>query len=184
MTATDEILARRAGLGDGDAFAVLVDRHGPALLRYARRLLDVPAEAEDCVQDVLVDAWKGLPGFRYEASVKTWLFTLLRHRVSQRARRVPASGSLPHVDVDEVAERLADLRADPARSNEGRALVAALDEALRLLPSRQRAAWILTEVEQLSYAETARVLATSPTAVRGLLERGRRTLATALADWR
>ncbi|WP_432513217.1 RNA polymerase sigma factor [Kineococcus sp. SYSU DK001] len=180
----DDVLARRAGLGDREAFAAIVDRHGPALARYAGRLLDDRDQVDDCLQDTFLAAWRGLPGFRGDASLRTWLFTLARHAAFARLRRWPASGSRPFVPVEEVVDQLRDLRADPERTSVESALRQALDVALRLLPPRQRTAWLLREVEDLSYAEIATVLGTSTAAVRGLLERARTTLSDALEEWR
>ncbi|PRY10502.1 RNA polymerase sigma factor [Kineococcus rhizosphaerae] len=181
--AGDAVLARRAGLGDREAFAVLVDRHGPALLRYCRTLLR-GGDAEDCLQDTLLAAWRGLATFRGEAAVRTWLFTLARHAAFARLRRWPVSGSRPPVQLEDVQDRLRDLRADPERSGVESALREALEVALDLLPPRQRTAWLLREVEDLGYDEIAEVLGTTPTAVRGLLERARTTLARSLEEWR
>ncbi|NAZ75286.1 sigma-70 family RNA polymerase sigma factor [Kineococcus sp. T13] len=181
---TDEVLARRAALGDRDAFGVLVDRHGPALYRYAVRLLDERGQADDCLQDALLAAWRGLPSFRGDASVRTWLFTIVRHEVHARSRRRAGPGGAAPVDAEEVLERIRDVRQDPERTSVQAALREALDLALRLLPPRQRSAWLLREVEELSYEEIAQVLGTTSTAVRGLLERARTTLAATLEDWR
>ena len=181
---SDEVLARRAGLGDRDAFTAIVDRYGPALYRYATRLLDSPTDAQDTVQEALIGAWQGLGGFRGDASLRTWLFTLVRRKAYPRLTRFPASGSRPHLPVDEVADTLADRHGDPAAVHSSTALLAALDAALRMLPERQRSAWILRQVEELTYAQIASVLAVSPDAVRGLLERARTSLAITLKEWR
>lgn len=183
----DEVLTRRAALGDKAAFAELMGRLGPGLYRYLLRLLDDRGDADDCVQETLLAAWKGLPGFRGESSVRTWLFVLGRHEaqdVLRRRARVPASGSVPVVDVHEAAADLRDLRADPEGDTISVGLLAALDASLLLLPERQRSVWILREVEDLSYAEIAEVVQTTPAAVRGLLQRARTTIATTLEDWR
>ncbi|MEZ0493868.1 RNA polymerase sigma factor [Kineococcus sp. TBRC 1896] len=180
----DDVLARRAALGDRDAFALIVDRHGPALLRYTGNLLRRGDQAEDCVQDTFLAAWRGLPSFRGDSSLRTWLFTLARHAAFARLRRFPAGGSRPFVPVEEVQDRLRDLREDPERSSVENALREALELALQLLPPRQRTAWLMREVEGMSYEEVASVLGTTTTAVRGLLERSRTTLATTLEEWR
>jgi RNA polymerase sigma-70 factor (ECF subfamily) len=180
----DEILTRRAALGDKRAFAAIVARHGPALYRYAYRLLDDPSGIEDILQETFFDAWKGLPRFRGDSSLRTWLFTLTRHRVHARRPRFPASGSRPHLDLDETLDKIPAPHADPAQHNIDASLLLALDAALRLLPARQRSAWILKEIEDLSYAEIATVLAVTPDSVRGLLERSRATLAQTMKEWR
>ena len=180
----DHALARRAGLGDRDAFALIVTRHGPALYRFVSRLLDEPADVEDTLQETFLDAWRGLSGFRGDASLQTWLFTLARRRAQTHFKRLPASGSRPHVDVTDVTDQLPARNADPADVHRQQDLLAALDAALRMLPPRQRSVWILREVEDFTYADIATVMAVSTTAVRGLLERARTTLAITMKEWR
>ena len=76
--------------------------------------------------------------------------------------RFAASGSRPHVDIDDALNQVPAPHADPAQHNIDSSLLRALDAALRLLPARQRSAWILKEIEDLSYAEIATVLAVTP----------------------
>jgi len=181
-TEDDPTLAALAAMGDRDAFAELVERHGPSLYRYAARLLDDRSQSDDCVQETFLAAWRGLRKFRGDSSVRTWLFTICRHEVFRRSRRTNDDVVLD-LEAEEVRDQIRDLRSDPARSSEESALRQALDLALRLLPPRQRSAWILREVEELSYEEIAEVLGTTSTAVRGLLERARTALASTLEGW-
>jgi RNA polymerase sigma-70 factor, ECF subfamily len=180
----DEVLTRRAALGDKEAFAAIVARHGPALYRYAYRLLDDPSGIEDVLQDTCLDAWRGLPRFRGDSSLRTWLFTLTRHRVHTLRPRFPTSGRPSHVDIDDALNQVPASHADPAQHNIDSSLLRALDAALGLLPARQRSAWILKEIEDLSYAEIATVLAVTSDSVRGLLERARASLAHSMKEWR
>jgi len=184
----DEVLARQAGLGDRKAFTQLVARHGPSLYRYTFRLLRHHADAEDCVQDVVLSAWQGLPDFRGDSSVRTWLFVLARHEAQKHLRRnrpfFPASGSRPVLDLDEVTQELRDLHTDTAVDAVEAALLTALDAVLLLLPERQRSVWILREFEGLSYAEIATVVGITPAAVQGLLHRARTAVATTMHEWR
>jgi RNA polymerase sigma-70 factor (ECF subfamily) len=161
-----------------------VARYGPALYRYTYRLLDNSSDVEDTLQETFLDAWKGLPGFRGDASLQTWLFAIARRRTYGHYKRFPASASRPHVDVGEVVDRLPARNGDPARLQLEHGLLAALDVALRMLPPRQRSVWILKEVEDFTYAQIATVMATTTDAVRGLLERARTTLAIILKEWR
>ncbi|MBF5082929.1 RNA polymerase sigma factor [Quadrisphaera sp. INWT6] len=179
----DDVLARRAGLGDRLAFTELVDRHGPALHRYASRMLDDPSETADCLQDAMADAWRGLSGFGGRSSVRTWMFTLVTHAVRRHQSRQLKRTAAP-VDDEVLARRATGPGQDPARVVEMQGFVEALDAALRQLPEGQRSAWILKEVEGLSYAEVAEVGRTTPDVVRGRLSRARATLTTLLEDWR
>ncbi|MGC4942293.1 RNA polymerase sigma factor [Kribbella sp. DT2] len=173
---SDDSLRRAAALGDTDAFAEILDRHGPAMFRYARRLLNDHGDAEEVVQDAFVAAWKALPDFRGDSSLRTWLFTITGRKavdVLRKKRPTP---------IEDVL--LADVPAANADPAEGAGLLQALDAALAQLPYLQRAAWLLREVEQLSYAEIATALNTTPTVVRGQLARGRTALQERLEEWR
>ncbi|MFF3064977.1 RNA polymerase sigma factor [Oerskovia sp. NPDC057915] len=175
---SDLSLARRAALRDREAFTELVDRHGPALYRYVLRMVHDPEVAADCLQDTLVAAWTGFPGFRGESTPRTWLFgiaTRQAYRHRGRAARLPVA--LPD-ELVESASRPPDQDAVDA------ALVEALDIALLGLPPLQRSCWLLREVEGLHYAEIADILGTTRDTVRGMLHRARATLAERMEGWR
>ncbi|MBE7701036.1 RNA polymerase sigma factor [Oerskovia sp. Sa1BUA8] len=175
---SDVALARRAALRDPEAFTVLVDRHGPALYRYVRRMVLDPEVAADCVQDTLVAAWTGIPDFRGESTPRTWLFGIAtRQAYRHRTRAARQPDPLPEDLVETVAR-------PPDQGAVDAALVAALDIALLDLPPLQRSCWLLREVEGLHYAEIAEILGTSHDVVRGLLHRARAHLAAAMEGWR
>lgn len=175
----DSELIRRARLGDKDAFADLVVRHGPAMYRYARRMLRDDGAAQDCVQEALVAAWLSADRFRGDAAVRTWLFGILtntvRHRIRDESRH-PVRPLPQEVDLPGGG--------DPITSVQARDLHDALDIALQDLPAMQRACWMLVEVEQMSYADIARVQTTTVDGVRGAVHRARVTLARRLGPWR
>lgn len=179
--APDAVLARRAGLGDRDAFTAIVLRHGPATFRYAMHMLDGNLQdAEDALQNAWTNVWLHLDDFRGDARLRTWLFTVTAHEVlALRRRRRPQL-----LDDDLVAATPADESLEPEHRAAERELHESLSLALSELPWRQRASWILRELDGLSYEEIATVLNTSPTVVRGQLHRARRTLATRMAQWR
>jgi RNA polymerase sigma-70 factor (ECF subfamily) len=175
-------------LGEKDAFAQLVRRHGPALYRFVFRLLGDPSDAQDCTQEALFAAWKGVASFRGGSSFRTWLLVLGRNeaRKSQQRNRppFPQSGSRASLDFDEVTAQLRDLHVGPEGDTLETGLLVALDAALLQLPERQRAVWILREIEDLSHAEIGSVLGASPTVVRGLLQRARAAIAATMEEWR
>lgn len=177
---SEAALLRAARLGDQTAYEGLVDLHGPAMLRYARRLMGGDDGAKDVVQEAFVSAWKDLERFEGRSSVRTWLFRIVHRRAvdAQRVRRpVPVDDpmisrlSLPAPD-DPLAEVL---RGE---------LLAALQVALSELPGPQRGVWLLREVEGLSYDEIADVMQLPVGSVRGHLHRGRRALAERMETWR
>lgn len=179
--ASDPALVRAARLGDEAAFGEIVDRHGPAMLRYARRLVGgSEADAAEAVQEAFISAWKGLDGFRGDSALRTWLFRLVHRRAVdlQRHRR-------PTPIDDELLSRMVRVAEDnPLQDVMDSELLEALQRALEELPWNQRSVWLLREVEGLGYDEIAQALNISVGSVRGLLHRGRRQLAERMARWR
>jgi RNA polymerase sigma-70 factor, ECF subfamily len=176
----DLVLAHAAALGDRDAFELIVRRHGPGMLRYARRVLHDPGDAEEAVQDAFVAAWRSMDGYRGDSTLRTWLFGLTAHKAVDLSRRRRP----PPVDAWLLDACVAGPVSDPCQHASTSDLARALDRALLLLPYRQRACWLLVELEGLSQAEVAQVLRIGPGAVRGQLFRGRRALEERLAQWR
>lgn len=178
---TDQVLARRAALGDRSAYAEIFHRHAAGMYRYALRMLDGDhGDAEEVVQEAMTKAWLHLPEFRGDSALRTWLFAITAAEVrSARRRRRPVP--VDHRLLDVLDEDDKDATHEDAAHTE---LWSALDLALGELPWRQRASWLLREIEQLSYEEIAQILNTSTTVVRGQLHRARRQLAVRMAQWR
>ena len=177
---SDGALLRAARLGDTDAFGAVVERHGPGMRRYARFILGDEDDAADATQEALVSAWRGLGTFRGASSLRTWLFTLVSRRAAdlQRRRRpVP----VPEEQLEQRLPTVPDAASGSALEAD---LVEALRSALQDLPWRQRACWVLRELEGLSYDEIAATVGVTSGQVRGYLQRGRATLAERMEPWR
>jgi len=84
-------LLDRARAGDEAAFGQLVAAHRRELLAHGYRMLGSPQDAEDAVQESLLAAWRGLPGFAGRSSLRTWLYRICTNaclRVAERRRRL------------------------------------------------------------------------------------------------
>ncbi|UOD82894.1 RNA polymerase sigma factor [Paenarthrobacter ureafaciens] len=179
----DALLAGRAADGDTAAFEALARRHGPLMRATARRLTGTLADADDVVQESLMQAWKQLDNLRDPAAVKSWLLRIVGTRSIDHLRK-----RRNHVALDE-AETLADAPSDPRiQDPESTAVnasrVDALKSALQRLPEEQRRCWVLKEFNDLSYEEIALTLNISPDSVRGRLARARTALARTMEEWR
>lgn len=82
----DKYLLDQVRRGDGEGWTALVGRYQGRLLAFARGRLRQPADAEDIVQDTFFHFLKGLPAFREDASVETYLFTILRRKLVDHFR--------------------------------------------------------------------------------------------------
>ena len=173
-----------------------LELHRAALTGHCYRMLGSAFDAEDAVQEAMVRAWKGLNRFDGRASLKTWLYRIATNvcldALSSKARRARPIEEGPMGTVDDELETrprthwlepMPDARflpsdADPfetvaLRQSTRLAFVAALQH----LPSRQRAALLLSEVLGWSAQEVAESLEMSVAAVNSALQRARATLA-------
>jgi RNA polymerase sigma-70 factor (ECF subfamily) len=181
-TARDPLESRRVELardGDEDAFAALVRTHQDQLYRVALRMTGDPSDAQDVVQETLLQAWQHLPGFRGESGFSTWVTRILINRCHNvhRARRpvdpLPeeSAAGMPHSPA-------ADTLAVTAQSRD------AVRRALLELPLDQRAPLVLTTFAGYTFAETGRILGVSEGTAKVRAHRARRGLATLLQEWR
>jgi RNA polymerase sigma-70 factor, ECF subfamily len=166
----DADLLQRLQAGDRVAFATLVDRHLPALQRFALRLLGNLAEAEDVSQETFLRAWERAGQWREGgARYATWLhqiaLNLCRDRL--RARR-------PEAAVD--SEALPDPAPRPEQNLAEDQRGQALREAIAALPERQREALLLFHYQELNQQQAAAALEVSEDALESLLARARRSL--------
>jgi RNA polymerase sigma-70 factor (ECF subfamily) len=146
---TDDLLVRRALDGDARAFTALVDRHSPACLRFAARMLGDAEDAEDAVQETFVRAYRALHRYESRDTFRAWLFAILVNRCRTAAfRRGRRRRRFVH---DEPALDAAYVDPDAAASE----IRFELELALEALEPAQREAFLLRHVEQLSYEEMA-----------------------------
>jgi len=169
------------GRTEGDAFAAEALSHLDSLYGTAVRLTRNAADAEDLVQDTYLKAFRSESQFARGTNLKAWLFTIL-HNTYRNMRR--HDGRNP-VDVDsEIVEQAAgDSSRDfsPEQLLTRASLDADLQAALDDLPDAFRQAVWLRDVEELTYAEIARVLDVPMGTVMSRISRGRRSLFERLA---
>ena len=147
----DDALVVRAVEGDVGAFEGLVRRHQRPIYALCLRMLDGATEAaEDAVQAVFLTAWRRLPERPGDVAVAVWLHRIAVRRCLRVLRRERATGA-----------------GDPS----------ALSRCVGRLPPRQRACWLLREVQGLSGAEIAYVLDLPEESVRANIVRARVRLA-------
>jgi RNA polymerase sigma-70 factor (ECF subfamily) len=193
----DAELLRALRTGDEGAFAALVDRYGPSLLRVAMLFVPSRAVAEEVVQETWLAVLTGLERFEGRSSLKTWLFRILTNKAKTRGQRegrtLPFSSLAPDgdddgtaVDVDRFA-RGGAWAAPPRGVPEERLLAAEararIEAAIADLPSNQRAVITLRDVEGLSAEEACNVLGVSETNQRVLLHRARAKVRAAFEEY-
>ena len=192
--AEEKALLKRASEGDQGAFGELVGPYRAELRAHCYRMLGSLHDAEDALQDALLRAWRGLPGFEARGSVRSWLYTIAsnaalditRHR---SRRELPASfGPAAEMGTEVEAavrdpvwlEPYPDLwlsgaagSSPEARYEQRESVELAFLVALQRLPPRQRAVLLLRDVIGFSVAEISSQLGTTVPAVNSALQRAR-----------
>ena len=188
LSTDDAELLARLRTGDDTAYEALVRTYSPRLLAVARRIVGNDEEARDVIQDAFLNAFRSLRNFHGEARLSTWLHrivvnsALMKLRTRKRKPEESIEPLLPSFLADgHYAEKFSAWgeQADAALSrNETQALVRQhIDE----LPESFRTVLVLRDIEGLDTEETARVLDTTPNAVKIRLHRARAALRTLLA---
>ncbi len=165
-----------ASLVDLGAFGELIRRHQDFVYGAALRIVRNPVIAQDIAQEAFVRAHRGVPGFRHQAQVRSWLYrisTNLALNAVQRRREFPTE-----VLPDRPSPH------DPAADAVNHVMGEELDEAIAGLPNKLREPLVLREFDGLSYQEISDVLGVPLNTVRTRILRARRTLRDKMEEWR
>lgn len=168
---SEEALLARAAGGDPEAVRALLDRHAPAVYGFIyARVGGHEQQAEDLLQETLMEAVRSARTFRGEAALTTWLCAIARRRLArhyeaERRRELAASGlaavGAPEEDLDR--------REDVVR-------------ALGTLPALHRQVLVLKYLDGLSVAEIAAEVGRTRVQVQSLLQRSREAFRRAMED--
>jgi RNA polymerase sigma-70 factor (ECF subfamily) len=164
--------------GDAGAWAAFEEEvlpHADRMFRLAMWLERNRADAEDAVQDTLIQALKSFHRFQPGTNCRAWLFTILRRVVSNR-RRARGRSILVNDADDQIAETVPFVPPVPQHLTDELVL-----GALRRLPETFQEIVLLCDVEDFSYKEAAEVLAVPIGTVMSRLHRGRARLRAELA---
>jgi RNA polymerase sigma-70 factor (ECF subfamily) len=161
----------------------------PEILAFFRRHGLSAEQAEDRTQEVLVKVLRGLPSFRGQAALKTWVYQIaanvFRDLLRRRRRSSEVTWSDAFADSQDPQRgqepAAADPGDDPETAAERRQLQAAVQEVVARLPDQQRVAMTL-QLAGYPPREIAAVMGKSATSVRMLLSRARSALKQPLAQ--
>jgi RNA polymerase sigma-70 factor, ECF subfamily len=194
-------LLERARGGDEEAFAELVRRHSPSMLRVAQMYVPSRAVAEEVVQEAWLGVLRGLERFEGRSTFRTWLFRILVNRAKTRGirerRSVPfaslggddADSGEPAVDPALFAQNGSwgapprRWEGEPEAALRSKEVLRIAREAIDKLPEKQRAVITMRDLEGLGSDEVRNVLDLSETNQRVLLHRARAKVRQALDDW-
>ena len=171
------MVKQAASRDDSDAWAAFegeVYPHADRLFRLAMWFVRNRADAEDVVQDTMMQALKSFHRFQPGTNCRAWLTTILQHIVSNRRRAKGRSIVVSDPD-DRIAQAVPFVPPVPQDLSDELVL-----SSLRRLPTAFQEVILLCDIEDLSYKEAAEALAIPIGTVMSRLHRGRAQLRSEL----
>jgi RNA polymerase sigma-70 factor (ECF subfamily) len=184
----DAALVEGLKAGDEAVFETIVRAYGGRLLAVARRMLHNEEDARDAVQEAFINAFRKRDTFKGDAQISTWLHSivvntaLMKLRTRRRKPEEPIENYLPRFLPDGHHTEAFPSWTEPADVALSRKETATMvRQAIEDLPETYRTVVLLRDIEGLSTEETAKIVNTTPNAVKIRLHRGRLALRTLIA---
>jgi RNA polymerase sigma-70 factor (ECF subfamily) len=171
----DHLTIRRAIEGDERAMRLLWEEHAPHVDAVVRRLVGTDIDlAADIAQEVWIQIFRALPGYRGESQFSTWAHRIAVNRTLNALRR---TRRLAKVETD-IEEDSASVEPEDVE----RSFVAAsIDEALKRLPTGARTVFVMHDIEGYTHEEIAEELGITSGGSKSQLFKARAKLRTLLA---
>ena len=168
----EHALVERCRTGDDAAFTELVDRYKDLVFAMVYRMARDRTRADDLAQDVFLKIYRGLPYFRGEARLSTWIYRIVANVCSQeRSRRAPdvslepARPGAPRIDRGGPDAAFGDLE-----------LRDRLDKAIAQLPDNYRMLIAAHYLDGIQYEALAETLGVPLGTIKTHLHRAKRRL--------
>lgn len=156
--------------GDMVSFNALVNRYKNRLFNVLVRMLDSAEAAEDILQETFLRVHQHKMSFDFRFAVSTWVYTIALNLARNELRR---RKRVQFLDIADFSNRL---KAPEEKVDNSSKLSAILDKAVRKLPEKYRQAFVLRDIDQMSYEEIAQILAVPLGTVKSRVNRARNML--------
>lgn len=164
----EQLLVLRCQTGSEEAFAELVGRYAPRLRYYLRKLIGRAEDAEDALQEVWADVYRGLGRLENVASFAPWVYRIARDRAYRqwRRKRVPTV-PLDNAELPEADDAEASFGPDDSRR---------VNVALEQISAEHREVLLLRFIEGMSADQIGEVIGCPAGTVRSRLHYAKRCL--------
>jgi len=189
VNAEESLFVLRLKANEDAAYDELVRGYHASIFHVAYRMLGDAAEASDVVQEIFLQVFRNIGGFKGEAALKTWIFKIAFSEILNRLRSWKRRYRYATVSLDDnpSAKRngynspyVADSKPTPEEVLESKEQETAIQRALSKLSSDHRSIIVLRDIEGFSYSEIADVLGISIGTVKSRIARARADLKKSL----
>jgi RNA polymerase sigma-70 factor (ECF subfamily) len=178
---SDREIVEQATAGDTRAFQILVERHQSFVYNLAYRFVHNVSDAEDIVQEAFIRLWKNLSRYRHEVKLTTWLYKIvtnlcldfLKSGYNKHVRRM--EGLADHTTMKSEWETDQPILADEAR--------VALVKMTAALTPKQKAVFVLRDMEDLTTDEICDILSMSSGNVKSNLYYARKKISEMMVKY-
>lgn len=164
--ASDELLARKAQLGDRDAFYALYDRYLQRVYNRVKSKVP-PQDVEDVTQEIFIAVVRSLDGYEQRARFNTWLYTIVNRQIAEFYRRRNRSDRGHGVELD--SDGAPELPSTAENEQADHRLT--IQNALNSLPDHYQEIILMRFADGLTFAEIAERREQSLEAVKSLYRR-------------
>jgi len=151
-TDNDQLLIRATASGSEIAFGEIYRRYHHPIYNYLLRITQDEAGADDILQEVFLAVWQGASRFKYQSSVKTWIYRIAYKQSISWLRKHPRKTS--RIELEEII----DLGQSPEETAIATIQNTQLKKAMAALAPKHRAVLELAFIEEMSYSEIADIL--------------------------
>ena len=160
---TDREIIRLYNSGRGEeAFKGIVETYSERLYWHVRRFLCSHEDTNDLLQDIYIKVWTGMPSFRGDSQLFTWLWRIATNEVLNYLRKQKFKAL---VSLDSSAEILRK-KIDEDPHFDGNELQRELYKAIQKLPEKQRVVFNMRYFDGLKYEQISEITDTSVGALK------------------
>ena len=173
-TLPDLDLMRRVQEGEMVSYNTLVNRYKDRLFNVLYRMLSSEDEANDLLQETFLRVWQHKMSYDFRFAFSTWIYTIALNLARNELRR---RKKIKFLDIFDFADKLA---AKEEKKDTSANLKTLLESEMKRLPEKYKTAFLLRDVDNLSYEEIAQVLGVPLGTVKSRVNRARAILRTRL----
>lgn len=172
--------------GDEHSFRKLVSDYASKVFNTSIGIIQNQHDAEDVTQEVFTEIFQSISKFKGESKLSTWIYRITVSKSLEflrKKKRKKRFGFIQELFADDSSLIVVPDFYHPGVQLENKERAKILFAAIQKLPENQKTAFVLSKIEDLSYAEIADVMKTSLSSVESLLFRAKQNLQKLLGKY-
>lgn len=176
-------LIERAINGDPAAFNRLMEMHEKRMYAVALRMFGNREDAQDCLQEAMLRAYRSIGNFKAQSSFGTWVYRITMNTCLDEIRRKKNKQNASLDGMLDLGWSPSDESAVPEKQVIRKELNRKINQCIRELPEDMRSAIIMRDIHGYSYDEIAETLNVNVGTIKSRISRGREKLREKMSDF-